>query len=60
MNNGRKTHSNAVEDAFEEKIIFGQGFQDLGIGGDINQDCKSRMCDWLLQCVSDEQRWLNR
>lgn len=42
-----KIYSNAVEDAFEEDIVFGEGFEDLEIGGNINEDCKSRICDWL-------------
>ena len=44
---GGSPHSYAVEDAFKKNIIFGKRFEDLEVGGDVNEDCKSRICNWL-------------
>ena len=57
---GSKTYGDTVEDAFQENIIFGKRFEDFGIDGDVDEDCKSRVCDWLWNTLSDHERFMGR
>ncbi len=44
---GQNPHIYAVEDTLKEDIIFGKRLEDVELGGDINKDCESGICDWL-------------
>ena len=37
---GEETHGDAEQEGFEEGVIFGEDGEDVGVSGDVDEDCE--------------------